>query len=317
MNSIHLAEKGEHPLNTAERIGNLDPYLATALGLEKFLMPMILLMANLYDKRAFLLTIQTRFRNLGVRLSQLKASLDANSNQSGGPSCSLGGAQPVAQHGQAHCNRLRTECEQEALRIYLSLRVFIDQLRPSTDLASLIVNQYCLMAVIMLGFTLPFCSNTDSHQLMIIGSILVDLVSTMNLAFIICAAFESICVKTIQHSWSLVASMTIDPAQSYGHSLNDTEANRIMALKMRRSRASQPALRTFNEFASENQLGASVINEHTATLWRRFVADMPSLNKNAHCAIFGCVRLNYSGMIRLNFWFISVVLIYLSQQALG
>lgn len=289
---------GETPFYFMERIGFTEIFLVVYYGFEKYIDPMIVLVANLRDKKLFLLTIQSRFKALRAKLIQLRL-VNETTDDTDDYNC----GDQLLEGQSIQTNRrleLRSECDKEALRIYLSLRVFFDELKPSTGLVGIIVKQYCLMALIMMSLTLPWVTFFDTTQLLVLGVLLFDLISVINVAFVLCARFESGCIQTTRLIWSLVASLSREP-------LGDEKflSQPIARLNLR--------LNIGEKFAF-NSPRNSLINEHTAVLWRRFLADMPGMHENFHCKIFGAVRLNYGGMLQLNFWLISVIIAFFNHQ---
>lgn len=308
-------ERGETPLYFMERVCFVEVYFITILGFEKFASPLILLAINLRDKQMFLRTIEAKIKRLNELLRELWREMNRDDKRN-----------KITQTGSRLCgattknccrlDSLRIECDHEALGIYLSLRVFLDELGATTDLASLILNQYCSMALGMLMVTVPFCANTDSQQLAMLGFVLSNFVTIIDLAILVCARFESTCVQTLQRSWSLVASFT-RPVDEGRALVEPTEIHLAERFMRAVQKSLQPPLMNYShqysrDYFSLNPSGTSLINEHTAMLWRRFSIDMQDLYRSLNCRIFGAIRLNYSGMLRLNFWFISVVLIFLS-----
>lgn len=311
-----IVKAGEKPLYVSEQITLIEPFVLLGLSLDKFVDPMIVLIVNLRDKRLFLLTIQKRLKALREKLTELRLFVDEHVcvQQSTNQDCNESGPLIAS---SARLNSLRSACNEEALRVYLSLRVFLDELKPTIELSSAIAIQYFSTAILML-FTIPFSNNSDWQALAVLGAMLVYFVAIIDTVFLVCAQFESACIKTTQQTWSLVACFTRDIGPEHepvGHFeiLLAKTLRRPAGQSMMRASSIRPPVEVV-EYFSQIPTGASLINEHTAMLWRRFTRDMPALHRKFDCKIFGTVRLNYSGMLRLNFWFISVTLTCFSQQ---
>lgn len=308
-----MVEAGETPLYFMERFGFFEIYVAFYYTFERVIYPMIMLTVNLRDKRLFLLTIQRRFKALRAKLIKLKLDIRrsqmANSGSNSTSQLSILSGRKL--------DALRLECDQEALRIYLSIRAFIDDLRSTTRLITVIANQYCSLALFIMIVTLPFLTITDSLQLAALGLLLLDITSVINVSLVICARHESTLIQTTEQAHSLVASLTPIPEESQDLAcLSDWGLYK----RLRYRAGSYDGTYSTNSHGIKTDdflfhpLCSTLINQHTTMLWRRFVSDMPAFHQNLRCKMLGVVHLNYGGMIRLNFWFISVILTYLGQQ---
>lgn len=125
-----------------------------------------------------------------------------------------------------------------------------------------------------------------------------------------CANLESHCIKTTQRAWTLVANLATEPEpntylQSRDSSDEATDLRILRQLLLAKS---------VNWRSLRGPLGgdrfvfdlarASLINGHTASLWRR---NVQTLREHFHSSALGSVRLDYNEMLRLNYWFISAV----------
>lgn len=105
-------------------------------------------------------------------------------------------------------DQLKSDCDLNALELYLMLRMFIDHLVSSLKLTSLIVKKYCLTPPVILAFLLlSYSSNATSDLLFLLVSVGIGTILFYNVMFISIAAFESNCNKTLQRIFSLVANM--------------------------------------------------------------------------------------------------------------
>lgn len=308
--AVYLAQKaievrGEKPMNFLEKLCLLE--LFSILTTDQLVVPAVLMFVSLRDKIIYLQSIRRRFKQLNLKLLELEWRRQQQQQQQ----------QPdkPADQTSAGVDCLRAECDTEAMQIYLSLRVFMDGLRPTSALASLILNQYCLLALVMLASSLPFYTSSSNEQLLISVSIAIDLVLMINLSFIICAVYESVCIKTIHCAWSLVARITMEVTEAEEQESKlqgPINLEHLNAVTLQKIGPSSP--KSLTEYFRFSKVKDNLINDHTATLWRKFVEDVPALHKSFHCQVFGLLQLNYSGLLKLNFWYISIVLIFLTQK---
>lgn len=313
---VHLSNEKiealqEKPMNLMEKLTLIEVYLL--LLSDKLILPIVILLLSLVDKIVYLQTLRMRFKHLKSVLQFMRTGcVEVRIESPRWRSQSL-------------------ECDQEAMEIYLSLRVFMDQLKSTTSLASLLADLGSLMALAMLALTLPFYNHNEGSrlQLFVLLAIAIDLGILLNLSLIVCAIFESEFTKTIQQAWSLVAHMTVEicPTQTNfeneqkpmgGANQKPNTRHRQIAPDVSRkqllSSVSSKKIEKDDLFAYAESRD-SLLNEQIALLWRRFIKDIPTLKSKFQCRIFGSQPLDYSGLLKLNFWYISVVLVFLSHKS--
>lgn len=299
-------------MNVLESMSLLEIYYIIFVTFERYLCPVVLLFADLRDRRMFLQLIRKQFNKLLgklVKLSESKRKLRETQ-------VFLGKLDHKHQQLKHKTDHLRMECNEESLEIYLRLRAFMDELGSTTKLASTIASQYSLFALLLLALALPSFSRSDPSQLLFATAVLVDMSSLINLAFLVCANFQSACSKTLECAWSLAAHSTLANAGQVQW-FEVRRAIRLRELGHLRAKSLCQSRRfgrlSEGDYFRFNQMDNSLINMHTAQLWHRFVLDMPKMRDHFRCKVFGLIELNFSGMLRLNFWFVSVVLIFLTH----
>lgn len=290
-----LKMRNETPVNIMENLSLAEMYFVLFVGIKPYLQPVILLVVSLRDKRMCLRTIHRRLMGLQAVMVELGRKSETS----------------AIHELDQQCQELACVADREALAIYLNMRVFLDnELQSMTKLASLIVNQYCLVAPSLLVPFLLLEFSSMRQQLTFLTSFVCFYAIVINLVFGVCANLEAHCTKTTQRAWSLVASLTLAPdLRSEKQTAVPSVLSRLAATR-HRSLLHQPG----GECFVLDQMRASSINAHTALLWRRFVLDMGTLRERFHSTALGSIRLNYSEMLRLNFWFVSVVLTILTMD---
>lgn len=289
--SVKILEvKGETPIKLSEVICILDEHLAVYLGLDKFVSSIVVLITNLRDKSHLLQIIRQRFEKLRIVLVHSRT---------------------INSENQQTADQMKTHCDREALEIYLSLRVFIDQMKPTIVLAGFVASQSFFFVFALLLVAMLFVKDANPDEVIFMLLIASVCAVAINFVFIFCASFEATCTRMIHGIWSLVANF-IDAEST---TINATELDDDQAAMKLQWHLMVPKFVTFRrvDYFESAEMKNSLINAGTVSLWRRFVEDMPALHKNFSCSIFNIIFLNYRELLSLNFWFVSIVLIFLTQ----
>lgn len=302
-----LIERGEIPLNFSEKLCPLEQMFSVYFGLDIVVDVLVLLIVNMRDEHMLLRVINERFDRLNFMLAKLGQGTRCRALECGGSSSCTTSAissRPITDRRLAE---LKSKCNQEALELYLSLRVFIDELQPTIALSSRFISCVTLQSGSLLLITLLFFNAANTNQLAIMAAITFLASSTIDLVLVVCANFEASCTKTLQRSWSLVANLTRDETGSMEQWKSD--------VRIRAAAFFWPVVTSIRaDSFMFSQTKGCLINMETASLWHRFVEDLSGMHRHYNCSAFGLFLINYRHLLSLNFWIISVVLIFLTQR---
>lgn len=286
---VLLAEKNEMPMNFQERLFFFEVYLYVHLALDLFFGVTISMITNFHDKTKQLNVIKKRSIQLTEKLAKLRSQFQG--------------------HNDDEDRTLAEEAaSQEALQIYLILRVFSDQIQPLISSASIHASLCFLESAAILAIVVSVSWNGKPLELYIMTGLVIILAFTFNGIFLICASFNSACERTTLYAWSIVASFTVDDGNSIASA--DICGNGSCSRHLRQSIVDDQV----GDHAALIPHGGSLINLHTAQLWRRLISDTQAFHKKSTCYILGLIPVNFSKALSLNFWSISAVLIYLTQS---
>lgn len=299
--SFLMILRGER-MTFLDKLGFIEMLSVVFMCYDKLIAPPILLLINIRDRRMFLKVIQQQLDQLIAQLKLLERLTHKQSEEQS------------AQSARFELHQIRSECSRRALEMYLRLRAFMDELKSNTRFASMVATHQCLFALILIAFNLPFYSNTNRVEMFIIITVSIFLGLIINISFIICATYQSTCRETIHRAWLLVAHSTSAANETLvrNDDIRRTIRFEHYAYSMFESTPTNSIHQGWDYFQF-NQIVGSLINGQTAQLWRLFVWGLPIFQEHFCCKAFGFIELNYSGMLSLNFWFISVVLIYLTH----
>lgn len=273
-----LKERGDTPLNGIERWSFNDWFFVTLT--YKTVDPIVILIGKLSDCASSLVALNAKFEKLDSQLVQIKEQTSTVAHKS--------------------------STERQALELYLMVRVYMGELRITSYLISFISKQFCLTAVTLLIFTVPFYSVASMSQLAVLAFITLDFTIFTNVVLLSCAMFDVGCTKTFHRAWSLVAKMTTDQIDTVGTANISDRDNRSLYRQL----ASDVYEGHFRLVGG----GYSTINSQTVMLWRKFVTDMLAIRLGYQCRISGFIKLNYVGVLHMNFWFISIIMTFITQS---
>jgi hypothetical protein len=132
-------------------------------------------------------------------------------------------------------------------------------------------------------------------------------VVTVNLVLCLCAAVHSSHQKLTNLIWSLIAL-----EESFAMDLKTNSLNIERDERENYSNSNTSDLSMMN-IDFDYYLYCS-ITPHSLTLWRRLVANHDILIENSIAKLYGFFNIDYNGIIRFNFWWISIILIALTYK---
>lgn len=265
--------------NFMEKLSFIEQPIVVIITLNSFATPMAVLVLNLRDRAIFLSKLRAKFAKLELSLTQMKSITHKLFHS----------PELRTDRHEAELEKWRMRSTLEALDIYIRLRAFMMDLRPTIKLFNMIMNQLFFYVFSVVAPTLAFYSDLDSIIVKILSVIAVQFIIAINLAFIVCAAFNATCVRTTMIAWRLLARSILE-------SVVDTQADQIIPSTVRQENLH------------------CLLDTHTMTLWRRLVENQEALLKQFPCQILAAIRLDYSNILRLNFWYISIVLIFFTDR---
>lgn len=293
--------KNELPMNKLERIALAELLMCVMSTGDPFISAIVVLIMNFYDRVVQLRSISGHLLALNSSLRELKLQRQA-------PSMQPRANKPAKfeldkQHGE-YLNK-------EALEVYLGFRVFAAELKPVIRMANMIMNQCLVFILIVFAITLFCYEDVDSTQANILMVMTLNFIAVINFALGMGAAFEATCKKTAQLIWSFLAHSShrdITNLSSGRHS------NKLRAPQIKQPIAREVSTTTTTAVPSRAD-DDSIINPHTVFLWRQLVREQQCTYGRSNCMILNMIQLNYQSLLRMNFWFISAVLIYLTENA--
>lgn len=276
---LSLMATGQLPLNQLERLAMAELAVGAIATGDPFISSIVVLMTNFYNRKSQLKNIGERLRALNNSLLKLRRMSHLSARKNVDLEFRLA---------------LREHLDKQAIELYLSLRVFMAELKPVIRLANMILNQCLMLIISVLTITLLFYTEIDSTQANILGIMTFNFIGSLDIAFGIGAAFDASYEKTIRLIWSLLA--------------NSCPRQRSSLVSLGKS--------SFTLSRAEIIIPPddSMISPHAIFLWRQLISEQQSTYSKANCMMLNLIHLNYQSLLKMNFWLISAVLICLTER---
>lgn len=204
---------------------------------------------------------------------------------------------------------LRFKCDCLALEIYICFKYFTDETRFSLGLNRFLMDQRAVVVVIVLLSTSAFINlipiENQSAVLMCVCLILLG----VNFAFSVCAWLDSVCTRTTKQVWSLLANSAIVASKS------NTQQHRLTMQDLHGLSFPGTDKLEYNYYGNiymTDEIGDGALTPHTIVLWQQWIANFDLLCENFRAQIFGSIKINFNGILKINFWVVSFILVTLT-----
>lgn len=176
----------------------------------------------------------------------------------------------------------------EELELYLGLQMFANNISLLYEQSRSFIYR-CIFCVLysLLPALLYLDLNSTLHVSLLVGSI-TSVIIALNTTFFFCSFVSTSCLRVVNLAWPLIA---ISVQNQLDFTNNPVELNK------------QDARQHF-----------MIISPHSLQLWRRLVEDKERLIDKYTCKVFGSMRLEYTSVIRVNVWILSLVILFLGSR---
>lgn len=210
---------------------------------------------------------------------------------------------------------LQLECDKEAIELYISYHICREDTHSTIEVAQQVMNQCLTNVAVSLIPMLVFYKEIPEEIFSGFQIILLTFMLTLNGSFCICASLHADCSKVAALAWNFVAfaeghncDMYISSRQNYSilKKALDTSMDSFVSGDIGTYGPNEI------EVDCEYYSGSS-INPHTVLLWRRLVKNHEFLRDKLVCKLYGKFKIDYNGILKFNFWFISFVLLSIAK----
>lgn len=216
---------------------------------------------------------------------------------------------------------LRFNCDKQAIKTYINFNLFQNECKCSLKLTRRIIEQRVCFILCGVFPTLLFVDNLKYEHLATFSIVSLLILSSIDMAFCICALMHSSSMKACNRAWSVLANSTAtDPPSTCLFSEDVMPCASKVTIRQRapmnfrrlfKLNQDQPFRNNNEEDVEEKdeEEVACSLTPHTQILWQRLLENHELLSSNFLVKIFGSIRLDFNGILKINFWIVSVILL--------
>lgn len=277
----------------------IEEYFILFFTVDRCIVPMILLISKVFDQLRSLGAIMKKFDLLFQILKELgllrgdfimQKSIVTQSDRK------------IKQTSISEKD-LRSRCDKLATELYISFRLFMSEAELSCQWAQNLMDQRIWFGLVMLVPTFIFMDQIEPSHSGPIAMCSAMLILGINFIFYVCAFLHASCTRATKRIWSLIAM-----------SLEST----LCATYNDDNYYFDDKLEYHDQFDNLNFNQAplqTAISRHTILLWSRIVSDQQKILENFIIKILGNFRIDSNGILRINFWVFSAILIFLTYKS--
>lgn len=199
-------------------------------------------------------------------------------------------------------DKLKIECDREAIEFYINYHIFFHDVRKSINLAQVYLNRNITVGLLILlppAVLYKLQSNrcdllTSNQTIPIIILLSIVLMLSVNLFIWIGAFLNESCIRLYKCIWPIIAMEV-----HYNHYAFDRRYGRSLSLD-------QDEL---PEASSYEYYSFGAITPHTIMLYRRLVENEDCIMENFVGNVYGLFKVDYGGLLKFNFYIISCLLL--------
>lgn len=297
---------GTQKLSFIDRITLAETLIAIHVLITYFLIPITVTITAVRDQLFSVRALEFRLLRINEELRKINSELDrkikSNLKFNRKSLSYLGQNELIAQ----------LDYDREAIEIYISFRIFSNDIKSSLSLARKSIDMHITFIIISLTLTLALSnvtSHADQSTLLVIGIYLTS--ASINGTFCMLAALHASCINLTKLIWTFIACVeryTVDKTLPefdcayYGENHSNTSKTSLFFLE------NSPINIDFNYFAH------SPINPHTLLLWRRLLERYEYLREQFVCKAFGVYKIDYECILSFNYWLTSISLFLLATR---
>lgn len=196
--------------------------------------------------------------------------------------------------------QLARECDVRAINLYIGCQLYKKDITFGLKLTEFIIYLEVMFAALTLSPIVIYFKNLPSEHIPFLLSLWIALLILINTPFVLCAELHVGCLKIMKKVWSIIANSKTYLIQNVDDDGEPTTSETIKkSLKM--------------SFYAESE-DACPITAHTILLWQRLVRNKEQF-LNFQVKLLRIMELDYSGILKINFWVISLVLISLTYAS--
>lgn len=274
------------------RLLSVEEYVTLYYGVELSISSALLVFLRLIDQLKHLKQIDLKLKKLELYHAQLK--------------------QQQQQQKDSCCwstwERLNFKCDKEAIELYLTYQLFIDDSHSFSTLCRVIMEQRVYFAIVVVLPTLAFADQILPVQIRPIVFSCLMILFGINACFLMCAYSHAAFIRTTRQIWSMLAR-SLDSTQ-----LGNEEHQIYINSWNKRLQTHVSIDSTNRKLLYSQPWTPASLTPHTIQLWQRLVCNQDQLMHGSLIKAFNVLPLDYNGILKINFWLFSGILLSLTYK---
>lgn len=298
-------------INIMDRLCIVDYTIYSLVVCHWFVTPLTVAIVCIRDQLEYLNSFEPRINRIHDKIKLLNNISEKSFNNQISSNTNIAG-----DFTQDSLRDLKFECDTEATDLYISYRLSEDEIKSSARLIQNAVGQGVSFTLLSTILPLAYFDSLPKDQYLFLSFVGTTLMISINSVLCLCAALHSSYRRMSKLIWSLIAfeeSFAIDLIAKKKSTHIEHEQDKYGTNSFNRNRYSNDPNRGMTNLDFEYYLCSSM-TPHTMFLWRRLVANYDILIGNSVGKLYGLFNIDFSGIVRFNFWFVSFIIISLSYK---
>lgn len=285
-----LTNEKVNKVTLLDRLAYVEYDIYLYLAVEWFILPFSVVFISLWDQMRVLRSFDTRLQQFCLKIMKLK---DINTNK---------------------ISRKEKEgFDKEFMELYILYSMLRKDIQSPIYLAQWIISRFVLILILSTVPASIFYKRMEGLDLTLFLVSLVLIVIAINSSLIFCATLNVTCMRFTNKVWSLLSWIEDQTKIRQFESYHKLPRSKFCAPFDLRSSAfynhdTSCAKQNFEYYSN------AIVNPHTQLLWRRLVTLNEITTENFVCKLFGVIRIDFSGILKLNHWLISGLLFTYTQS---
>lgn len=287
---MELTNEKVNKVTLLDRIAYADYDIFLYLAVEWFVMLLTVVFISLWDQMKDLRSFETRLHQFCLKIMKLK---DINTNK--------------IPHNEIE------GFDREYIELYILYLMLRKDIQSPIYLAQWIISRFVTILILSAVPASIFYKRMEGSDLTLFLLSLAFIAIAINSSLICCATLNVTCMRFTNKVWSLISWIEDQTKLRHFESYHKLPRSKFCAPLDLRSSAfcnhDTSCAKQYFEYSSN-----AIVNPHTQLLWRRLVTLNEITTENFVCKLFGVIRIDYSGILKLNHWLISGLLFTYTQS---
>lgn len=318
-----LVNKLGTKLTQLDKLALMEQHVVVYFGLDWCVRPWLLLSARVFDLQKLLSDIQKRLVKLtakGKRIHTLYHDFvedyhyyNTTKNISVN---SMNNNLQLQKHRVSTLKILKQECDNEALDLYICFQLFLADAKLTKHLAHFWMDQRAWFTLIILVPTGFFVDQIAVGSFVALAC--AGLLMGVNVAITPCAMLQASFLQVTQRVWPLIANTIeidlLNKEEFLQRKSSHIELNNQIFKPNNQPNLQQDCMAAYESTKIQSVAPLSLMTPHSAMLWRNLMADQHQVIENFRVLLFNCFSVDSNGLLRINFWVISAILLFCTYK---